>query len=134
MQENEPKEKRNSYQVMTSILKKDFIPTEEEIKSLNSWMITRWLSNHPYGIEIANYINNNHNMPLHAQYWLARNKVFGIKYIPYPKKESDKNEVYEIFSNHYNCRLEIAKEMVSRLPQSEIDKIVNMYKNVGRIK
>lgn len=127
-------EKRNPYQVMTNILKKEFKPSDEEMKSVNSFMMVRWLSNHPQSIAVANYINNNHTMDIVQQYTLAYNTVHGIKYIANKGKEKHNDEVLDILSEHYNLRYELAKEYLKMLPEEEVQRIVGMYKNTGRVK
>ena len=127
-------EKRNPYQVMTNILKKEFKPTEEEIRGINSFMMTRWLSNHPHSIAVANYINNNHTLDIVQQYNFAYNAVHGIKYIAQRKKEVFDDEEIDVISEHYNLRYELAKEYVRMLPKELIKEIVDMYKNTGRVR
>lgn len=127
-------EKRKSYQVMTNILKKEFTPTEEEIRSINSFMMTRWLSNHPGTIAVANYINNNHTMDIVQQYELAYGNVHGIKYIANRTASKEDDEVLDIISEHYQIRYELAKEYLKMMPKEEVDKLVGIYKNTGRMR
>lgn len=124
----------STFAIMSSTIKKDFIPTDDEIASINSFMMCRWLSNHPMGVEVANFINNNTDLPINVQYWFVRSAMNGIKYIAYPKGIDKKDEVLEIISKHYDCNFEIAKEYLRLLPPSEKDRIIAIYKNVGKIK
>jgi hypothetical protein len=128
---NEPKK---MYEVQNSILKKDFIPTDAELKQLSSFMLCRWLSNHPYSVEVGNFINSNYNMPIKAQYWLARSLVHGLKFIGLPKKEKEDLEHLEHICSYYKCNIDIAKRYKNILPPEELQKIVDMYTKIGKTK
>lgn len=123
---------KTPYEVMASTIKKDFIPTDDEIKTMNSFIMCRWLSNHPVGVELANYINTNFTMDITIQYWLVRSYMKGIKYIAYPKKDNDKNENIELICNHYNCNVSIAKSYLKLLTKEHLDEIKKLYAG-GRI-
>lgn len=110
------------------------MPTDTEIKSINSFMLARWLSNHPGTVAVANYINNNHQLDIVQQYLVARYKVHGIKFIAQRKKSDDNDELINILSEHYQIRDELALEYAKMLPETEINKLISMYKNTGRVK
>lgn len=127
-------EPRKMYDIQNSILKKDFIPTDQEIKTLNSFLMCRWLSSHPYGVEVANYINSHHNLPMETQYWFARSLIHGIKYIGFPKKEKGNVELIEIICKEYKCNINVAKQYIGILPEEETNKLIKKYNSGGRIK
>jgi hypothetical protein len=126
--------KKSMYEVQNSILKKDFIPTDEELKSLNSFLICRWLSSHPYTIEISNFINSNYDLPIKAQYWFARSFVSKVKYIILPKKEKEDLTYIEIIAKEYECNLDLARRYMNILPKSEIDRIYEKWTRGGKSK
>lgn len=127
-------EKRNMYEIQNSILKKDFIPTDEELKTLNSFLMCRWLSAHPFSIEVANYINSHYDLPIKAQYWLARSFVNGIKYIGRPKVEKEDMSYIDVISKEYDCNIDLAKRYCNMLPQEEIDRLLSKWNSGGRVK
>lgn len=130
----EDKVKRNMYDIQNSILKKDFIPTDDELKMLNSFLVCRWLSNHPFSIEVANYINSHYTLPIKAQYWLARSFVNGVKFIGQAKKEKEDTEKIEAISKEYICNNNLAKRYIEILPDEEIERILSKWNSHGRIK
>ena len=127
-------EKRNMYEIQNSILKKDFVPTDEELKTLNSFLMCRWLSAHPFSIEVANYINSHYDLPIKAQYWLARSFVNGIKYIGRPKAEKEDMCYIDVISKEYDCNLDLARRYCSMLSQEEIDRLLSKWNSGGRVK
>lgn len=126
-------EERSSYNLMVSIVKKDIVPRENEYEKINSFFLCRWLSNHPYGVMVSNYINTHPDIPMKGQYWLARGAMHGIKYIAQQKKDNTKNEEIQILSKHYKCNIELANRYYKLLPKNELQKILDMYKE-GKIK
>ncbi len=80
--------KQTPYNVMKSAVDKKFKPTMEELKSLNSFFLIRYISNDPNSIYIANILNCNHTIPIEAQYNFVRNSTLDkVAFINYPKKE-----------------------------------------------
>lgn len=131
----ETKEVKNTgFAIMASAIKKDFIPSPEEIKSINSFMMCRWISNHPLGVEVSNIINNATDIPIETQYWLVRSMMNNVRYIKYPKKTSDEDKDITIIAEHYKCNFLQAKQYYKILPEEERNKLLNKYKNFGRVK
>lgn len=129
-----PQEKRTGFAIMASAVKKDFVPTNEELKSINSFMMCRWVSNHPVGIEVANFLNNATDIPINVQYWFVRSTMHNIRYIAVPKKNSDIDKDVDILANHYQCNYILARQYYMMLPKDERDIILGKYKNIGKIK
>jgi hypothetical protein len=130
----EVQEKRTSFAIMASSVKKDFIPTLAELNTINSYMMCKWLSNHPVGIEVANFINNATDLPIEVQYQFVRATMHNIRYISFPKKTSPIDDVLDIISDHYKCSYSIAKQYYKILPEAEVEKILKKYKHIGRVK
>lgn len=126
--------KRTTWDIVNSIFKKDFIPTDEELKSMSSFMLCRTLSNHPLGVEVANFINCNHTLDIKLQYWLARSALQSVKFIGYPKKDKEENKNIEYIMLEYNCSDIVAKRYLSLLPQEELERIKEKNIHYGRIK
>lgn len=132
MEENIPKPP-SPYEIMRSSVKKDFVPTEEQIKSINSFIMCRWLSNHPLGLELANYINTNYDMSIINQYWLVR-WMKGIQYIAYVKKEEEINSDIELLMKYYNCNANLANRYLKIISKEQLEDIRKMYRTGGKIK
>ena len=133
-EQEETKEVHTTFAIMASAVKKDFIPTEAELKTINSFMMCRWISNHPVGIEIANFLNNATEIPIDVQYWFVRNTMHNVRYITYPKKTSAADKDIETLTKYYDCNYAVAKQYYKILPKEELEKILNKYKHIGRTK
>lgn len=127
-------EKKNMFQIMKSAIDRTFIPNQSEMNQINSFLFTRWISNHPFGIKIAEFINNSTDVPINAQYWLARSTLQSVRYIAYPKKEDTKDKDIQLLSEHYNINYSLAREYHRMLPKEELEKIKNKYRHIGRTK
>lgn len=133
MAEQEPAQ-HTSFAIMASSIKKDFIPTRDELKTINSFMFCRWLSNSPVGIEIANYLNNAIDIPIEVQYHFVRSTMHNVRYIAYPKKTDENNKDIEVLATHYKCNYLQAKQYYKILPSEELEKILTKYKHIGKTK
>jgi len=122
---------------MKSAIDKKFMPNTEEIKSVNSFFLTRYVSNDPSTIYIANILNCNARIiPIEAQYKFIRNSTMEkVAFINYPKKEklvSDKD--LKLVMQYYKCNEIIAKDYVKILGVEKTQEIVDKYKNIGKKK
>jgi hypothetical protein len=135
VEEKEEAKKHTMFQIMSTIVNKKFMPTDEEIETLNSFLMVRYISNDGYAINIANVINSYHKMPLKAQYLYARYSIGNkINYINFPKKEELPNkEEVEIFQNHFKCNENIAVDYIQRMPAEEKKLIIDKYTNIGKV-
>lgn len=129
--------KKTPYSIMKSAVDKSFEPTEEELKTVNSFFLTRYVSNDPSTIYIANILNCNvKNIPIEAQYKFIRNSTMEkVAFINYPKKEriiSDKE--LKIIMLHYNCNENIAKEYVKIMGIEKTQEILDKYKDIKKFK
>ena len=126
------KTKRTPYSVMKSAVNKTFIPSIEEIKSINSFFLVRYVSNDPSTIYIANILNCNAKViPIEAQYKFIRNSTMEkVAFVNYPKKEkliSDKD--LKLIMQYYKCNESVAKDYVRVLGVQRTQEIVDKYKN-----
>jgi len=120
---------------MKSAIKKDYNPTPDEIKSLNSFFLVRYISNDPNTIYIANALNCNTNIPIDAQYKLVRNSTLDrVAFINYPKKEKVLDgKSLKIIMYHFKVNETIAIEYVKTMGKEETKKVLDMYKNIKDI-
>lgn len=122
----------SQYEVMTSAYKKDFIPSTNELNLLNSFMLCRWMSNNIDSVEFANFINNNTDIPINAQYWGARSIMNKVSYISRPQKDDKLNEYEECIRRYYNVSFDVAKQYCKMLPLEKQEEIFNKFKG-GKI-
>jgi hypothetical protein len=124
--------KRSSYEVMKSAVDKKFTPTAEEIKSMNSFFLIRYVSNDPNSIYIANILNCNPNIPIEAQYNFIRNSTLDkVAFINYPKKEKTlPQKDLKVIMKHYNINEKLAKEYISIMGEEKTNEILEKYKNI----
>jgi hypothetical protein len=127
--------KHTTWDIINSVFKKDFVPTDEEFKQLNSFMLCRTLSNSPLGIEVANFINCNHStLDIKMQYWFARSALQAVKFIGYPKKDKEENENIKYVASEYNCSDEVARRYLKILPKDQLDALKEKHTHIGRTK
>ena len=129
-------EKRKSYEVMKSAIDKKFKPTPEEVKSVNSFFLVRYISNDPNSIYIANALNCNHVMPIEAQYNFVRNSTLDkVAFINYPKKDKMlKDADMKIIMSHFKISESVAKDYLKILGTEKTEEILNKYKSFGKKK
>jgi len=125
--------KRTPYSIMKSSVDKSFEPSAEEIQKVNSFFLTRFISNDPSTIYIANTLNCYvKHIPIEAQYKFVRNSTMDkINFINYPKREkliSDKD--LNVIAYHYKCNLGIAREYVKILGIEKSEDIVKKYDGI----
>jgi len=125
-------EKRKAYEVMKSSVLKNFAPTKEEIQSLNSFFLIRFISNDPNSIYIANALNCNSSIPIEAQYNFVRNSTLNkVAFITYPKKEkilSDKE--LQIIMRHFKTNKSVSLEYIKVLGEAKTQEILELYSKI----
>ena len=127
--------KKTPYSIMKSAVDKSFEPSIEEMKSVNSFFLTRYISNDPSTIYIANILNcNARNIPVDAQYKFIRNSTMEkVAFINYPKKDkliTDKD--LKLIIEYYKCSEIVAKEYVKILGPEKTQEILDKYKNISK--
>lgn len=118
----------NIFKTMGTTLKGDHA-TEQEIKEIPSYIFCRWLSGNPNTVTIANIFNYFDKIPIENQYEAVRTIFHGkIRYIPYPKSESDDTQKnLEYIQKYFNVNTERAKEYLEVISKDELAKIVRAY-------
>ena len=134
-EETETEKAVTMFQTMATIVNKKYWPSDEEIRKINSFMLVRYVSNDVYGIQMALYIDYFDKIPMEAQYRFFRHSLADkISYIKFPAKEKVNNaEELEVIQNHYKINQRLGMDYLKRLPQEEIDKLVNLYTDNGQI-
>lgn len=117
------------FKILTSSIDPKKTPKPEDIQKIPSFIFCKWLSGNPHTIIAANAINMYSNIPIDNQYWMVKNAFAGkIKYIPYPKKESqDKLKKVEFIAEYFKISQEKANEYLGLLSTEELNLIVQMY-------
>jgi len=121
---------KTPYAIMKSAIDKSFNPTDEELKKINSFFLTRFTSNDPSTIYISNILNcYSKYIPIEAQYKFIRNSTMNnIAFINYPKKirvTSDKN--LKVLMKYFKCNERVAKDYAKILGEEKIEEIITKY-------
>ena len=120
------------FKTMTGVMDLKKNPSSEEINKIPSYVFCRWLSGNQYTISAANQINITSNIPIENQYWMIKHAFGGkIKYIPYPKKESDNTiKNIEYLVDFFKISEEKAREYLELIDKDELKRIVKMYEDL----
>ena len=126
--------KHTKYNIMKSAVDKKINPSPEEIESINSFFLIRYVSNDPASIYIANALNCRPNIPIYAQYKFIRYSTLDkVAFIAYPKKEFKVNpKTLKILCNHFKVNEQIAKEYIKILGDDKVDEILKKYEGIKR--
>ena len=118
-------------------LNRKVLHTEAEVKEagLNIYLLLMFIKNHNIGIHIANYLNENWRIPFYDMYLFVfmtfkQFNVSGVRWI-----KSDKGikvEYAEIVQRYYMCSYLTALEYLRVLPDTELKRIIDLYKTGGR--
>lgn len=124
-------DKKSVYQIMVSSIRKDFIPTDEQINKINSFMFCRTIANNPIGAIAGDYINRNYNnFPIKSQYYFVRSALYNVNYISFKGNNINKiDNIIELISKHYNCSIQVAYEYKDILSPEQLEKLQNLYNN-----
>lgn len=76
--------------------------TDDDVAKVNSFVMCRWLQGNPGGLQVAQFLNVYHKLPLTVQVLFVKSVLAGkVKYIPYIKgqkiTEDDLSSVSEYF-------------------------------------
>jgi hypothetical protein len=128
--------KRTPWQIMTTSVNKKFIPTDDEIKTVPSFMFTKWLSNDVFGALVANVINVYSHIPIGSQYRLVSALTKGkVKYIQYTKPEvTFSEEDISLIQTHYKCNRLQSIDYLEMLKTHQLEKIKKHYQYGGSTK
>ena len=130
--------KLSPFKVMTSLLN-NTTPTKEEILTINSFFMCRWLSNNPHTIPMSNMVNLYYNMPLNIQYQFCDDYIQMTKmkdkvsFISFSKDKQNKEfqKLLENIQRKYKVNEVQAQEYLSLMDNDTKNQIYNMY-NHGR--
>lgn len=104
--------------------------TEDDAKSINSFVMCRWLSGDPRSIFVANQLNRYYNIPVDKQYQFAQYLLkHKVKYLRYYKNADFTSDDYENVSKYYNISLEKAVEYTKLMSREELEYINMLYSN-----
>lgn len=117
------------FKTMIGVMDPKKKPTPEEIQKIPSYVFCRWLSGNPNTVQAANQINYYFDIPIENQYNMIKTAFAGkIKYIPYPKKESEnKLKQIDYISDFFKISEEKAKEYLELMDKTELNEIIKMY-------
>jgi len=128
MSKDTQNKQKSPYQVMTSILT-NYNPTHEEKLSMNSFFACRYLSNNPMSIFLANAYNRYSVIPVDIQYDVAKQLLRGkIKFIQFPKKSKDTNDVLANISRFYKVSEDVALEYYNLMTDEVKEEFRDLYK------
>jgi hypothetical protein len=120
------------YNIMKSSVDRMITPSVEEIKKINSFFLTRYISNDPASIYIANALNCMSKIPMEAQYnFVLHSTLDKVAFINYPKKErlvSDKD--IQIIMEHFKISETTAKDYVKILGIEKTKEILSYYEKI----
>jgi hypothetical protein len=121
---------KTSFQIMTSVLK-DYEPTVEEKRKINGFFFCRFLSNHPKSIYLASVFNRYYKeIPIEVQYDIAKMLLsqYRIKFIQFPKKETEESDIIKNICRYYNVSFDTAKEYFALMDDKEKMRFKNLYR------
>lgn len=119
------------FKTMIGVMDPKKKPTPEEIQKIPSYVFCRWLSGNPNTVQAANQINYYFDIPIENQYNMIKTAFAGkIKYIPYPKKESEnKLKQIDYICEHFKISEAKSKEYLQLIDKTELEEIVQMYED-----
>lgn len=142
VKEEEPEEvtakkaERTMFETMSTVVNKKFWPTTEEINKINSFMLSRYISNDGVGIQCAAALDHyGSRMPMAAQYRFVRYTLSDkISYIKFPKKEKVANQAeLDIVRKHYKVNERIAVDYIKLMTETQLNEIVDLYTKMGKM-
>ena len=131
----------NNYQVMTSILKPNQVPSPEQIAKINSFFFCRWLSNNRFTVPIACTLNKYYNMPINMQFRFAQDysdltgMAEQVKFIGFVKDQipKDLEKLLHNIKRFYKISDTTAMDYFKVMDNPTRDKFMEMY-NEGLLK
>ncbi len=118
-----------TYAVMTSILKPNINPTEDEIKKINAFFFCRYLASDPRSINIANFYNRFYNqVPMITQYKMAKAVLAGrISWINVPKTPKNQNQAITNLCRYYKISEAEALDYYEIMPENKREEFATLY-------
>lgn len=122
----------NIFNTMGYVFNKTYEPTPESIDKIQPYLLNQWLSNNISSVKVAHFLNSANKLPKNIQFdfaYRATPKMYPPKF---PKKsqisEVDEND-YNILMYKYKCNIDTAKTYKKMLPEDEMQKLRNQFKN-----
>lgn len=121
-------EEKSFFQLITSVVDKKFMPTDEQIEGMNSYILLQYLSNDPMGAIVANTMNVYSEIPLVAQYRFLRNALpKNIKFIKFAKKEKISDSNITLVREYYKLNDKLALEYLELISEEDLERIKDYY-------
>lgn len=130
-EEIKPK-KHNIFGTMGTIFTKEYYPSEEEVSKIIPYQLNQWLSSTPNAIKTAHFLNSANKLPKDIQFKFAYFTVPKSYRPKFPKKSelNNQDEIdYNILMYKYKCNIDTARQYKKLLPETELSKLRNQYKN-----
>lgn len=120
---------KSFYQIQMSALRKDFIPSDQEMSKIVEYMLLRDISNIPYGALVAYWADLAGNkIPIKAKYWFIRSMLYDYKYIKGVANPVKHDPTINAICDYYECSPKVAKEYLEILSDKDIEYILDCYK------
>jgi len=104
--------------------------TQEEIDSINPYLLNRYLSMNPDYLELVNYIQTISHTEKEKYYKIYNNlipkKKQWLKYIKSSSKNESK-ELLEYLSNYFECSAREVKDYLKILDKKQIQEILEQF-------
>ena len=118
-------------------LNKHILHSEIEVKDsgLNIYLLLMFIKNNNIGLHLANYLNENWKIDFYQMYLFVffTFKKFNVSGVRWVKSEKGlKYDQAENIQRYYHCSYITALDYLRVLPDSEIEKINQMYKHGGK--
>ena len=114
-------------------LNKNILHSEEDVKAsgLNYFLLVNFIRTCKPLLPLANYLNNNHKMPLYQQYLLVYFAFIetGVSNVKWVKSDKAlKIEDIDIIRKYYYVNYRVAISYLEVLQKEDIDRIKEFYK------
>lgn len=120
------------FTVFKKILRNQTI-TEDDLKKVNSFVMCRWLQGNPGTLQIAQFLNVYHKIPLEVQVQFIKSAVNGkIGYIPYIKGQKTTEDDLSAVSEYFKISRDKAvmySEFLTETDLTEIKEAIKRLKN-----
>jgi len=124
-------QEHNVFHIISSAVDRKFVPREEEYDKIPPYLFLRYFANDPNGLIIVSELNVRKNIPKKWEYWFMRLMMpKSTRFIRFNKKEKfDDEQFLENLKHYYKCNERQALEYLKLLPESEVNRIKNIYKH-----
>lgn len=100
----------------------------DDVSSIDSFVMCRWLSGDPRTIFVANELNRYFNLPVDKQYEFAKYLLnHKVKYLRYYKNTKRTGDELKNIARYYNISAEKAVEYAQLISEEEMNYINGLY-------